>query len=89
MSDELEWKVKVFLEHDEAETMATATLKEHGDKFVGNGRARRNPADTDVPRIGEELATARALNDLANKLLDWVSFEIEQHVGKPVTDVHI
>lgn len=89
MSDETSWKVKVHLEHIDAETVATARLKEHGDRFIGTGRARRNPADMDVPRIGEELATARALNDLANKLVDWVSFEIEQHVGKPVMDVHI
>lgn len=89
MSDESTWKVKIRLEHDDAETIATATLKEHGDRFTGSGTARRNPADTDVPRIGEELATARALNDLAHKLIDWVSFEIEQHVGKPVMDVHM
>lgn len=89
MSDDTEWKVKVTIEHLDDETTATARLKEHGDRFMGVGRARRNPSDTDVPRIGEELATARALSDLANKLIDWVSFEIEQHVGKPVTDVHI
>jgi len=89
MSEEQEWKVNINLEHVESETVATARLTEHGDRFIGVGRARRNPADTDIPRIGEELATARALSDLANKLIDWVSFEIEQHVGKPVMDIHI
>ena len=68
MSDDTQWKVKVDLEHLGDETTATARLKEHGDRFTGVGRARRNPSDTDVPRIGEELATARALTDLAHHL---------------------
>jgi hypothetical protein len=89
MSGETGWNITVNIAHDDAVTTATARLDERGDRFAGLGRARRNPADTDVPRIGEELATARALNDLANQLIDWVSDEIEQHVGRPVTDVHI
>ena len=36
----------------------------------GEGRSRRNPTDPTVPRIGEELAAARALHDLANHLTE-------------------
>ena len=40
-----------------------------GDRsLVGFGRSRRNPADPTRPQIGEELATARALSDLAHHL---------------------
>ncbi len=42
-----------------------------GDRsLTGHGRSRRNPADPKVPQVGEELAAARALHDLANHLVD-------------------
>lgn len=42
-----------------------------GDKsFAGLGRSRRNPDDPLVPQVGEELAAARALHDLANHLTE-------------------
>lgn len=40
-----------------------------GNKIEGYGRAKLNPDDTDVPEIGEELAAARALRDVADRLL--------------------
>ena len=35
---------------------------------TGHGRARLNPADREVAKIGVEIAVARALSDLAHKL---------------------
>ena len=32
--------------------------------------SRRNPVDPSVPQVGEELATARALTDLAKHLTE-------------------
>ena len=54
------------------------------------GTARRNPKDTDVPEIGEELAAARALSGLAHDLLEAAVADVEQNVHqavriKPVT----
>jgi hypothetical protein len=45
---------------------------------VGVGLARLNPADLDVPEIGDELATARALSELSHHLLDAAAGDLEQ-----------
>lgn len=69
MSTSKVWSIEVFLTEDPDTTRADVVL-ELGDRvFRGWGRARRNPVDPDVPRIGEELATARALSDLSHHLL--------------------
>ncbi|HEY4613835.1 MAG TPA: dsRBD fold-containing protein, partial [Citricoccus sp.] len=47
-----------------------------GTTLEGFGRARRNPVDRDVPEIGEELAAARALRDLADRLLNATSDDL-------------
>jgi hypothetical protein len=43
----------------------------------GHGAARRNPDDREVTEIGEEIAAARALSDLAHKLLSAAADSIE------------
>ncbi|RPF26469.1 dsRBD fold-containing protein [Georgenia muralis] len=70
------WKVQIDLfnagevRSDEPLTTAHATLTTSaGTTLNGYGRARRNPGDPDVPEVGEELAAARALRDLADRLL--------------------
>ncbi|GLY70546.1 dsRBD fold-containing protein [Amycolatopsis taiwanensis] len=45
--------------------------------LVGVGDARLNPADRNVPEIGDELAVSRALSDLAHRLLDATAGDIE------------
>lgn len=64
------WSVEISLEEHDGHTKAVARLdsKEVGT-LVGTGFARRNPSDPNVPEIGEELATARALHALADRLL--------------------
>lgn len=72
------WTVEVVLEETADETEAKAVL-ELGERRVGGwGRARRNPTDPALPKVGEELAAARALSDLAHKLLDEAAHEIER-----------
>jgi hypothetical protein len=51
--------------------------------LVGEGEAHRRPRDREVPEIGDELATARALADLAYKLLDVTAGDIEQFTQQP------
>jgi hypothetical protein len=63
------WSVEVSLTEDPERTRADAVLEVGGRQFRGFGLAKRNPVDPEVPRIGEELATARALSDLSNRLL--------------------
>jgi hypothetical protein len=70
------WKVSIELfssddiGSDDHVTAAHAVLTTTaGNRLEGYGRAKLNPRDEDVPEIGEELATARALRDLADRLL--------------------
>jgi hypothetical protein len=78
----------VELDETSEQTQAKVDLR-LGDRALGGwGRARRNPADPDIPRIGEELAIARALSDLAHKLVDIAAAEIEEFEGGEV-NVHL
>jgi hypothetical protein len=71
------WTVEVLIDETADETEARAVLDTGETHLGGWGRAKRNPADPQVPRIGEELAAARALNDLSHKLLEVAAHEIE------------
>lgn len=77
------WNVTIELAdaedtHRDRLTTAHAELSTNGTTLHGYGRARRNPADVDVPHIGEELAAARALRDLADRLLAATSDDIAE-----------
>jgi hypothetical protein len=48
------------------------------------GETRRNPSDVDVPEIGDEVAAARALRRLADRLLWVASDDIEAIEGHEV-----
>ena len=64
-------------EHD-GQTRAEVRLVMSGGAYLtGHGTARRNPADEKVTKIGEELAVARALSDLAYKLLHVATADVE------------
>jgi hypothetical protein len=79
------WIVEVVIEETpDGHTEAKALLGVGTDRqFGGWGRARRNPADPEMPRVGEELAAARALSDLAHHLVEEAAHTIEQHEGRP------
>jgi len=64
------WTVELFIDEHDGHTYAEARLRSGADKpLVGVGRAALHPADSDIPEIGDELATARALSDLGHRLL--------------------
>jgi hypothetical protein len=78
------WTVQVDIDEHEDRTRAVARLTTGGTPpLVGTGLARLNPADRDVPRIGDELAVARALSELSHLLLDVAARDIEQSSGVP------
>lgn len=80
-----EWHVDVLLGEDDGRSLAEAHLvTEIGDRLVGIGRAHVSPDDYDVPEIGDEIAAARALQDLSARLLDTASGDIES-----VTSEHV
>jgi hypothetical protein len=75
------WKVEIFIDEHEDERITRAEARLHTkDKthLVGWGNARRNPNDTDIAEIGDQLAVARALSSLAHELLDAATSDIEQ-----------
>jgi hypothetical protein len=72
------WAVEVLLEEDGVRTAATARLTgPNAPTLVDHGTARCHPHDKPVSRIGEEIAVARALVNLAQELLDKASADIE------------
>ncbi|MET0524757.1 MAG: DUF1876 domain-containing protein [Nocardioides sp.] len=65
------WHVAVHLFEEEDHTRAEAVLHtDAGTELRHEGLARRNPADRDIPEIGDELAACRALAGLAHDLLE-------------------
>lgn len=74
--------VELRFEEDDHRTRAWATLHAQDHTFTGSGEARRNPVDDNVPLVGEELAAARALIDLADRLRD-AAGEVMQHREHP------
>ena len=78
MSTAERWLVELSVDELDDETHAEARLiVGDADHLVGRGEARRNPADQNVTRIGEEIAVARALSDLAHKLLHTAATDVE------------
>ncbi len=84
------WTVQVTLEEEEDDTRADATLQlENKMEMRGRGFSRRNPHDESEPRIGEELATARALSDLAHQLLAVAAHDIEAKTHVPASTLQL
>ncbi|MFE1444513.1 DUF1876 domain-containing protein [Streptomyces sp. NPDC058739] len=78
MSHTVEWKVRLrIVEDDEGQTRAHVLLDTGTAALSGRGRAHCHPADTDVPEIGDELAAGRAMNDLAQQLLNAAERDME------------
>ncbi len=73
------------LAEDDTRTEATAQVTIEDAEYRGSGIAKRNPNDPNVPTIGEELATARALSDLSHKLVEAAAGMLEEHIGRPAT----
>ncbi len=71
------WPVQISLREEEGKTLAEAQLTSGGAGMTGHGLARRNPDDQEVTQIGEEIAAARALSDLAHQLLSEAAEQIE------------
>ncbi|HET6950865.1 MAG TPA: dsRBD fold-containing protein [Acidimicrobiales bacterium] len=88
MSETQVFTVEVEVWEQPDHTEAKAMIEIGGEVRGGWGRARRNPDDPDRPIVGEELAIARALGDLARHLGGDVEAQIATIEGKPV-HVHL
>ena len=79
------WRVDIYIGERDEKTHAEARLLPADEvSLTGRGVARLNPADRDVPEIGDELAVARALSDLAHQLLHAAVDDIEAVTHAPV-----
>lgn len=79
-----QWRVDIFIDEHEERTRARAKLRNPDETtLVGVGLARLNPTDLNVPEIGDELAVARALSDLAHQLLNATAQDIEAITQTP------
>ncbi|GHJ39272.1 DUF1876 domain-containing protein [Streptomyces sp. TS71-3] len=77
MAHTVEWQVHLHLFEDEGTTKARAVVETGANSVVGNGLARCNPNDRDIPEIGDELAAGRAMRDIAQQLLGEAQRDIE------------
>ena len=72
------WSLLLSAYESDGETVAVARLTMGGDEHLaGHGKARLNPLDKGVEKIGVEIAMARALSDLAHKLLHTAATDVE------------
>ncbi|WP_298322057.1 DUF1876 domain-containing protein [Haloactinopolyspora sp.] len=80
----VEWDIDVAFQEDTDRTEATVTLAlADGSQLRAHGTAKRNPDDPARPRIGEEIAAARALADMVHQLMDRAATEIEDITHEP------
>ncbi|MFH7594443.1 dsRBD fold-containing protein [Streptomyces racemochromogenes] len=68
MSHIAEWKTRVHLFEEERTTTVRVELDTGTTRMTGHGTAHCHPVDHNVPEIGDELAAARAFEDLAVQL---------------------
>ena len=84
------WTVQVMLDENGDDTVADAALTvENKMQLRGHGTSRRNPRDESEPQIGDELAAARALSDLAHQLLAAAASDIESKTHVPVRSLQL
>jgi hypothetical protein len=78
MNEGKRWTVVIDIDEHEGRTRAVARLHTRdATTIAGVGLARLNPADGDIPEIGDELAAARALSELGHLLLSTAAEDIE------------
>ena len=78
------WRVEVSLFESGDDTTAHAVLVAEVPGIDATGRAYRHPHDPDVPEIGDEVAVARALRRLSDRLLGVAADDIAALEGHPV-----
>ncbi|MWA12807.1 DUF1876 domain-containing protein [Streptomyces sp. BA2] len=77
------WHVEMEFEEDAHRTRAAALVRlPDGNEVRAHGYASRHPSDSSQPRVGEEIAGARALNELAMQLLTKAHEEIDEASGR-------
>jgi hypothetical protein len=80
------WQVQLDLYESGDDTTAHAFLLSGPSLHLdAHGEARRHPSDPNIPVIGDEVAAARALRGLADRLLGTASADLAAVEGRSVT----
>ncbi|WP_354643686.1 dsRBD fold-containing protein [Kitasatospora camelliae] len=78
------WDVELSFEEDGTHTSCEARLIGQGAPGLsGHGASLRSLADRPAPRIGEELAAARALEELCRNLRSQANGDINDAAMRP------
>ncbi|MFF9124293.1 DUF1876 domain-containing protein [Streptomyces sp. NPDC014889] len=84
------WHIELEFQEDGQHTRAAAMVRlPDGSEVRAHGRASRHRTDSDQPRVGEEIAGARALNELAMQLLTKAHGEIDEASGRTSQPIHV
>ncbi|MFJ3232473.1 DUF1876 domain-containing protein [Streptomyces sp. NPDC086787] len=84
------WHIELEFEEDDRHTRAAALVRlPDGSEVTAHGSASRHDTDSSQPRVGEEIAGARALNELAMELLTKAHDEIDSASGRISHPIHV
>jgi hypothetical protein len=84
------WHVELEFKEDEQHTDAAALVRlPDGTEVRAHGHASRHRVDSNQPRVGEEIAGARALNELAMQLLTKAHTEIDEASGRTSHPINV
>ncbi|MER7732638.1 DUF1876 domain-containing protein [Streptomyces erythrochromogenes] len=77
------WHVELEFTEEGHRTSAAALVRlGDGSEIKARGYALRHPSDPEQMRVGEEIAGARALMDLAQQMLQKAHSEIDEATGR-------
>jgi len=83
-----EWSIRVSLFEQQGDTTAQAVLVSGpADRADASGTAHRSARDQASPRIGDEIAVARALRHLSDKLFERARHDVEEATGEHDVDI--
>jgi hypothetical protein len=89
MNTQGRWLVELAIAESEGETRADGRLvMTDGSCWIRHGGARCHPRDPDIAEVGEKIAAARALSDLAQLLAGSAAEELEDVTHEPAR-VHL
>ena len=84
------WHIELEFQEDDQHTRAAAMVRlPDGTEVRTHGHATRHRSDSNQPRVGEEVAGARALNELAMQLLVKAHGEIDEASGRTSHPINV
>jgi len=84
------WHIELEFQEDDQHTRAAAMVRlPDGTEVRTHGNATRHHTDSNQPRVGEEVAGARALNELAMQLLTKAHDEIDEASGRTSHTINV